>query len=137
MTDKMDKNIFFVSPNFIFESQGKFKTTNIGFYVSKKPLIGGFFYRKRTLGDNKNDDSFIVFLGIHQELNKELSLRMGYSYDFTLNNLASNSLGSHEVSIVLEFNNLKICNKNPKANKRNKKIADCSDFGPSKGYKGF
>lgn len=135
--DKMDKSPFFISPNFIYENQGNFSTTNIGFYVSKKPMIGGFFYRKRTFSNFKDDDSFIVFMGMHHAINKELAFRIGYSYDFTINNLASHTLGSHELSMVLEFSNVKLFGKGENVRKRNKRIADCSDFGPSKDYKGF
>lgn len=135
--DKMQKTPFFVSPNFIYEKQGQFTTTNVGVYVSKKPMIGGLFYRKRKFADIKDDDSFIVFMGMHQAINNDMAFRIGYSYDFTLNNLASNSLGSHEISLILEFTNVKLFAKSETGRKRNKKVADCTDFGPSKDYKGF
>lgn len=137
LKDRISKSSFFVSPNFVYEKQGRFTTTNVGFYVSKKPMIGGFFYRKRTIADMKDDDSFIVFMGMHKAVNKEFGFRIGYSYDFTLNELAANALGSHEISIVAEFNNIKLFNKSENIRKRNKKIADCTDFGPSRDYKGF
>jgi type IX secretion system PorP/SprF family membrane protein len=137
LKDKTQKSPFFISPNFIYEKQANFTTTNVGVYVSKKPMVGGFFYRKRKFSDKKNDDSFIVFMGIHQRITDKLALRIGYSYDFTLNNLASNTLGSHELSMVFEFANFKLFAKNENVRKRNKRVADCTDFGPSKDYKGF
>lgn len=137
LRDKTQKSSFFISPNFIQEKQGSFTTTNMGIYVSKKPMVGGLFYRKRKFADIKDDDSFIVFMGMHQAINNDMAFRIGYSYDFTLNNLASHSLGSHELSLVLEFTNVKLFEKSPNVRKRNKKIADCTDFGPSKDYKGF
>ena len=35
----------YISPNFIYQKQRDFNQYNIGFYISKAPLVGGIWYR--------------------------------------------------------------------------------------------
>jgi hypothetical protein len=44
-------------------------------------------------------DAIIGLIGI-----KTKQLHIGYSYDFTISNLISSTSGSHEISLVYEFN---------------------------------
>lgn len=76
-----------ISPNVIFQKQQDFNQLNLGFYLTKGPLVGGFWYR--------NQNSFILLLGFQQEL-----FKFGYSYDITLNKFSSRTFGSHEISFA-------------------------------------
>ena len=129
------------SPNIIYERQGtgsgkgifpfakeaQFSNLNVGLYLMHKPLIGGLFYRKRKLSGAKDNDAFIIFVGFKQEMPKSLLLKVGYSYDFTVSTLAPNTLGSHELTLSVEFKDrtLKF--------KKNRRFfngnTDCEDFG--------
>lgn len=76
-----------ISPNILYQRQQAFQQLNIGFYVNRGPIVGGFWYRNR--------DSFIVLVGIQQNL-----FRIGYSYDITTSRLINATAGSHEVSMA-------------------------------------
>ena len=106
INDRLNQNTtpFSISPNFIFEQQANFTTTNVGFYMGRKQFIVGFFIRNRKVTNFKDDDSGIIFLGVHQKIGKTNALRIGFSYDMTINNLGVNTRGSHEISISWEFN---------------------------------
>jgi type IX secretion system PorP/SprF family membrane protein len=83
-----------ISPNLIFQYQQNFMQLNLGLYVTKGPIVGGLWYR--------NQDSFIILLGIHTDM-----VRIGYSYDITSNRLTNSfktgTAGSHEVSFAVQF----------------------------------
>ncbi len=119
----------YISPNFIYEQQKQFRTYNWGIYVTKDPLIAGMFYRKRMVLDYKNSDAFIVYLGLKTDFSKHAALRIGYSYDLTISGLASNTYGSHEISLSLEFKDKKMFSNNRKLKNRNRRATQCEDFG--------
>ena len=129
LDDIKDKKPYYLSPNIIYERQGKFTTTNIGFYALRRPMLAGIFYRKKTYPTFKDQDSFILFVGFSQNTNKTTIFRVGYSYDFTINRLASNTMGSHEISISIEFKNKRLFSKNARLRRRNKRAVECTDFG--------
>ncbi len=136
-----DNKPFYISPNFIFErqqprfkntneKQAEFQTTNVGFYVMRSPMMSGVFYRNtRYCSGFKDQDSFILFLGFTQPYKKTKIFRMGYSYDFTINHLATNTMGSHELSVSMEFTNKKLIAKKLRLRKRKKREIECTDFG--------
>jgi len=95
---------FSISPNFIYEKQANFTTTNVGIYMGRKQLIVGLFFRDRKVIDFKDVDSGIIFLGTNQKINKTNVLKFGLSYDITVNNLGTNTMGTYEISISWEFN---------------------------------
>ncbi len=74
-----------ISPNILFQMQGDFRQLNLGMYVNKGPVTGGFWYR--------DQDSFIILMGIQQK-----TYKIGYSYDVTVSKLSNKTAGSHEVS---------------------------------------
>ncbi len=80
----------FISPNVLYQQQGDFKQLNIGLYLSKGPIVGGVWYR--------NKDSFILLAGVQTDL-----LRFGYSYDVTVNELTTQTAGSHEISVAIQL----------------------------------
>jgi len=80
----------YVSPNFLYQKQRDFNQYNIGFYISKAPLVGGLWYR--------GSDSFILLVGLQQGI-----FKFGYSYDVTVSKLYNASAGSHELSVGLQF----------------------------------
>ena len=80
----------YVSPNFIYQKQREFNQYNIGFYVSKAPLVAGLWYR--------GGDAFILLVGLQQGI-----FKFGYSYDVTVSKLYDKSAGSHELSLGLQL----------------------------------
>jgi len=43
---------------------------------------------------------------------KTSTVHIGYSYDFTISNLISSTGGAHELSLIYEFNNLSVGQRN-------------------------
>ncbi len=79
-----------ISPNILFQQQGDFRQLNMGMYIRKGTIVGGFWFR--------GQDSFIILLGM--EVN---ALRLGYSYDVTVSKLTNASAGAHEITLGYQF----------------------------------
>jgi type IX secretion system PorP/SprF family membrane protein len=86
-----------------FQKQAKFYQTDIGLYYYRDPLIFGLWYRGIPFMTTQAGDAIIGLVGI-----KTKQLHIGYSYDFTISSLISSTAGSHEISIVYEFNSLSL-----------------------------
>lgn len=83
-------NESFISPNILFMQQQNFTQLNLGLYFVKGSFVGGIWYR--------NSDAFIVLVGVQTD-----HLKIGYSYDVTVSKLSSNTAGSHELSLQMQF----------------------------------
>ena len=83
-------NASYISPNVLFMQQQNFTQLNLGLYFVKNNFVGGVWYR--------NSDAFIVLLGVQTD-----HMKIGYSYDVTVSKLSSNTAGSHEVSLQMQF----------------------------------
>jgi type IX secretion system PorP/SprF family membrane protein len=128
--DRMHNDYVYLLPNVVYEQQANFSTTNIGFYVSKNPLLAGIWYRKKQLFQVKDQDALILNIGVKGSLGELIDYKLGYSYDFTINNLSNNTLGAHEVSLIMEFKNATLLGtKGRKPKHAHNKTAECEDFG--------
>ena len=90
---------------FHYRIQGSYDQLDIGTYWEHDPLVLGAWFRgipivDKVRGDYENIDAIILLLGY--KVSK--SLKVGYSYDITISNLLSHTGGSHEISVVYEFN---------------------------------
>ncbi len=86
-----------------FQKQAKFYQTDIGLYYYRDPLIFGLWYRGIPFVTTQAGDAVIGLVGI-----KTKQLHLGYSYDFTISNLITSTSGSHEISLVYEFNSFSL-----------------------------
>lgn len=87
-----------VSFAFNYRQQQSFKQLDIGAYWMYNPLEIGLWYRGLPMPNEEslsNHDAIIAILGVHFG-----SMRFGYSYDLTISDLASNTGGAHEFSIM-------------------------------------
>lgn len=103
--------------------QQKYDQIQIGGYLNKHPYIFGFWYRgmfliKKYPTQILNNDALIFQIGYILNY-----LKINYSYDLTISRLITNTLGSHEISIVLEFNQNQSYEQKIK-----KKIIPCSKY---------
>jgi len=101
-----------------FQTQGKFYQSDIGLYYYKSPLVFGLWYRGIPFATSQVGDAIIGLVGI-----KTNNLSIGYSYDFTVSSLIGSSGGSHELSLIYEFNNLSLG-----AAKRRIRAIPCPEF---------
>ncbi|MBO3699778.1 type IX secretion system membrane protein PorP/SprF [Roseivirga sp. E12] len=85
-----------------YKSQGGFRQLDAGVQLYFQPLVIGAWYRGIPIQNvNKvaKNESIIGLFGL--ELNQDLSF--GYSYDFTVSQLAGVTGGAHEFSLTLSF----------------------------------
>jgi type IX secretion system PorP/SprF family membrane protein len=89
---------FTLSPNLIYRQQGSFKQINTGLYMKEDWLAFGLWYRNNP---SVRPDALIAMIGIQKE-----RFQFGYSFDFSLSNVAAYSYGSHEISLIFYFGQL-------------------------------
>ena len=108
------------SPTFHYRAQKDFHQLDLGAYLTLAPVNVGFWYRGILINSNnlrersgqRVSPESLIFMGSLEQNNTTF----GYSYDFSLSQLAPGSGGAHEVSIVHTF---KLGNKRkPAKNKR-------------------
>jgi type IX secretion system PorP/SprF family membrane protein len=89
---------FTLSPNLIYQQQGAFKQINAGIYMKEDWFAFGLWYRNNL---SVRPDALIAMVGIQKE-----KFQFGYSFDFSLSNIAAYSNGSHEISLTFFFGEL-------------------------------
>lgn len=102
------KPVSFISPNFLFVSQGPYRQLNIGAYTAIGPVFGGAWYRHTF----RNADAAILMLGFRQDM-----FKIGLSYDLTVSGLAAQAGGTYELTFGLFFD---------KGKKRPQDLNDCT-----------
>jgi type IX secretion system PorP/SprF family membrane protein len=105
------KDPSFISPNFLFVSQGPYKQLNIGAYASMGSIFAGAWHRHTF----RNADAVILLAGFREGV-----FKMGISYDITVSGLAGYSSGTYELSFGILFD------KNERL-RRKKQRADLND----------
>lgn len=101
-------NIFYhdvvYAPALIWETQGPFSTFSIGMNAVRQPIYAGFWFRNRTIGFKGNEfDSFIFNIGSNFSTKGEGRLKFGYAYDFTISRLRTSTYGTHELTLIYEY----------------------------------
>lgn len=111
-----------ITGSFLYKSQGKYDQLDLGGYFQRFPLTFGIWFRgipvfKHYAPGYGNYDAlnFIVGYTIND-------IKFGYSYDFTISRLASNTGGSHEVSLQYVFN------QDQKPRKKKGEIIPCPSY---------
>ncbi len=83
---------------FNYRTQDYFNQLDLGAYWQYSPIELGLWYRGLPMKNKSqltNNDAIIAIFGIHLG-----RTRLGYSYDLTLSDLAGNTGGAHELSIL-------------------------------------
>ena len=84
-----------ISPNILYQQQGKFHQLNIGLSLNMYPMVIGAWFRHNF----ENADAVIGLIGFQHE-----KLKVGYSYDYTISSLTNSaSHGAHEISFAWLF----------------------------------
>lgn len=110
---RFDVNNIYISPNLLFMKQRDFYQVNVGTYIKKQALTAGIWYRQTS----KNADAIIFLFGL-----KFKNFRIGYSYDLTVSNAKTATIGSHEISIGFDIKTP------PHSNSRMGKPIKCPDL---------
>lgn len=99
-----------------YKSQQKINQFDIGAYNKRNNLLFGMWYRATAINQyGYGQDALVFMLGFQKDW-----FKIGYSYDFTISPLISNTGGAHEISIVFSGD---ANQKNNKSNKKKRSIA--------------
>lgn len=111
-----------ISPSFIYTQQGEFRQFDLGINLVYDPVLIGLWYRglpiDRNYAGKINQDALIFMLGLNLK-----GLEIGYSYDLSISEMTGHSGGSHEISIVYQFQGL-----NPRKVRRKDKFLPCPNY---------
>jgi type IX secretion system PorP/SprF family membrane protein len=84
---------------FIYKQQQQYRQLDLGFYWFHSPFVFGVWYRGIPFYKEVfNRDALTLLVGI-----KTGELNIGYSYDFTISKLITNTGGAHEISVSYVF----------------------------------
>jgi type IX secretion system PorP/SprF family membrane protein len=95
-TNNKKKVTSFITPNLLIAKQGPFTQINIGAQGGLGSVFGGLGFRHTI----RNSDAVLVNAGVKKGI-----FKINYSHDLTVNGLA-NSFGAHELSVILNFDEL-------------------------------
>lgn len=100
-----------VTLSFLYKNQIDYDQLDLGAYYTNDPFTAGLWFRGLPVMSREtkyeNIDAIIVLVGYRMG-----DLSFGYSYDFTISRLMSSTGGSHELSLIYEFNkNVKVRRK--------------------------
>lgn len=87
---------------FSYRNQARYNQLDLGVYWYFNPIELGLWYRGLPLkvsDELTNNDAIIPSIGVNVS-----TLRIGYSYDFSVSALSGFSKGSHEISLIYRFN---------------------------------
>lgn len=103
-----------------YKKQGPFQQFDFGTQLLYRSVISGLSYRGIPgLRGMPNQDSIIFMLG----LKLETGVVIGYSYDFMISNIGTQTKGAHEVSIRYQF-----LMGDPRYRNQRSKLLKCFDF---------
>lgn len=105
----------FISPSLIIMRQGDFGQINGGTLIGFGKFFGGLYYRHAW----SNSDAAIALLGYRQGI-----VRIGYSYDITISQLAAESSGTggtHEISLLINLDD----SRSTQRRRRKSQLNDC------------
>jgi len=105
---KVSGNVDYLTPSFIYRSQGPFSQLDAGLQYHIDPVAIGFWYRGIPVPRAFQLEGEEESANLQDALAFVLSLRfntfqVGYSYDFTISELSTDTGGAHEISIIYEF----------------------------------
>ena len=100
-----EKFFLYWSPQVQFIRQGRFSTFGVGMYGSYRGFMSGIFFRSSNFQEVHRHAHVLMFTGgidLPSKSGKTL-FRFDYSYDLSLNKLASYTGGAHEISLKINL----------------------------------
>lgn len=105
-------------------SQVNYQTLQAGCLLYKDWYFVGLDYRNSPYTTGRNTDAAILSLGMHNALGMSGSYQITYSFDFSLNGLRGQTWGSHELSLIITFDEFRLGGNSG----GRKKALNCFDF---------
>ena len=91
---------------FIYQNQAKFNSLQLGLNMLKYNIYLGGWYKTTMSG---NTGSAVVLLaGYRYMFAQDMSIKFMYSYDLQVSKSLSGTGGAHEISLVLEFDQMSL-----------------------------
>lgn len=82
-----------------YKRQDKVNQFDVGAYLQRSVILLGLWYRATPFSRyGFSQDALILLVGYQNK-----KLKVGYSYDYTLSHLITNTGGAHEVSLIFTF----------------------------------
>lgn len=125
-----------INPGVYYELQGEFQTIALGLNMYYKSLYGGIWYRNSEFSF-ANAESLVLLLGLNTIFNEVSRIKIMYSYDLALDDDLLKTGGAHELSLIIELDNISLFgNKSGssswgnkyKAGKNKYEMMECSPF---------
>jgi type IX secretion system PorP/SprF family membrane protein len=92
---------------FLYKQQAQYRQLDLGVYWYHNPLVAGIWYRGIPMYKEVfNRDAVTLLIGV-----KLSDLNIGYSYDFTISKLVTNTGGAHEISVSYVFKTMPVKHK--------------------------
>lgn len=117
------KKMSSLAPSFIYKKQGEFDQLDLGLHFQYDPIMAGFWYRgipiTQDVPARVNQDAITFLFGLKFD-----EMQVGYSYDITVSSLGPSSGGSHEISLIYQFER----RSNAKTSVRKEKFIPCPSF---------
>jgi type IX secretion system PorP/SprF family membrane protein len=96
-----------ISAAFNFFSQDIYRYLDLGAYYSRTPMLFGLWYRGIPIfPDNPNNGALALLFGYNLG-----SVKLYYSYDYTVSRLMTKTGGAHEISLSFNMQPMKVKNK--------------------------
>jgi len=131
---RSNKGGFKYNPGVIYMYQGGMQSYQVGINIHKDPLYIGIWYRNDEFEFLEND-ALILMAGINMNFNEESRIKLLYSYDAMLSDVTKATGGTHEFTLIIEFDEIQLFgNKNRSGFsnhgpvRRNAGALECSPF---------
>ncbi|HTX88824.1 MAG TPA: PorP/SprF family type IX secretion system membrane protein [Bacteroidales bacterium] len=95
-----------INPGIIYQNQDNLNSLELGLNLLKYNIYLGAWY-KTTLKDNPNN-VVALLVGYRYSFAEDMNIKFMYSYDLQVSGSLQGMGGSHEVSVILEFDKLSI-----------------------------
>ncbi|MFC2107550.1 PorP/SprF family type IX secretion system membrane protein [Bacteroidota bacterium] len=98
---------FKYNPGIIYMYQGGMQSYQVGINIHKDPLYIGIWYRNDEF-EFLEHDALILMAGINMNFNSESRLKLLYSYDAMLSDVTKATGGTHEFTLIIEFDEIQL-----------------------------
>ena len=103
LTNRRDRHNNQLAFTFLYKKQGDFHQLDFGTYWTYDPIVLGMWIRglpfNQPTVEKEYFDALVLLIGY-----KLPKISFAYSYDLTISKMLNNTGGSHEISVIYDFN---------------------------------